>query len=114
MRRLIPIAAAILLSAFIAASHERLQEPQQPPPQQEAAPQAEPQPPEQQPTRPAKPGTARPKTGARVVGMGTPLAKKPVDPLFAPKLDPNSPEGKAVEAMFGVHEFVAGGDFAGW
>jgi dipeptidyl aminopeptidase/acylaminoacyl peptidase len=98
VRRLILIAAAILLSTFIAASQE-----QQPtPPQQDTAPQETPQKPA---TTPQKPGGARPKSGARVVGMGTPVVKKPVDPLLAPTLDPDSPEAKAVEAMFGVHEF---------
>ncbi|MGB9334014.1 MAG: hypothetical protein WCB14_03310, partial [Candidatus Acidiferrales bacterium] len=90
MRRLILISAAILVSTFIAASQEQ-QPPAQEAPQQQAPAQ--------------KPGTARPKTGARVVGMGTPAPKKTVDPLLAPKIDPDSPEAKAVAAMFGVHEF---------
>ena len=97
MRRLILIAAAVLLSTFIAASQE-----QQPtPPQQDAAPQEIAA---KAGDGAAKTGGARPRTGARVVGMGKP-AVKPVDPLLAPKLDPDSPEAKAVEAMFGVHEF---------
>ncbi len=91
MRRLILISAAILLSTFIAASQE-----QQQPPAQEA-------PPQQAPAQ--KPGTARPKIGVHVVGKGTPAPRKVEDPLLAPKIDPDSPEAKAVEAMFGVHEF---------
>ena len=47
----------------------------------------------------------RPKTGAKSVVVGAPAAKKAVDPLLAPKIDPDSPEAKAVAAMFGVHEF---------
>ena len=85
------MSAAILLSTFIAASQE-----QQQPPAQEA-------PPQQAPAQ--KPGTARPKIGVHVVGKGTPAPRKVEDPLLAPKIDPDSPEAKAVEAMFGVHEF---------
>ncbi len=102
MRRLFLIAAAILLSTFVAASQDQQQPPPQP--QQDAAPQDAPQQPAQEPP-PQKPVTPRPKSGARVVGMGTPVVKKAVDPLLAPKIDPDSPEAKAVEAMFGVHEF---------
>jgi len=91
VRRLILISAAILLSTFIAASQE----------QQQPAPQEAPQ--QQAPAQ--KPGTARPKIGVHVVGKATIAPKKAEDPLLAPKIDPDSPEAKAVAAMFSVHEF---------
>jgi hypothetical protein len=88
--------AALLILAFTAASRQQ-QQPAPPAPEQQSEPQ------EQNPQRPAP---ARPRTGVHVAGKATLPPKKAEDPLLNPKLDPDSPEAKAVQMMYGVHEFT--------